>query len=395
VGANAAQAAQDVPGVSKNEIRVGTLGPQTGPAAAYDGVRKGIQTYFDYVNEHGGVDGRQLKLFAYDDQYQPAKTVRAMHRLVEQDHIFATLGDIGSPTNAAVEGYVKKHHLPMIMLCSAADRFFDPPIPNYMGSCIASYTLEGQVMSYYAVKKLDDKRLALAYNNDDYGSPINEAAVKFIKKNYPDAEIVAQVPIAAGASDLSSQAQKIANAKPDAVLSFTRPAPTAHLKKALYKIGLGSDKADFITTQEGGGDPVVFDLAGKQAWTGSYSIAAMPTPKVDHSKMMQTFVKAFHKAFPDVSPAGGPEIGWAAAQVFVEAVKRTDDLTRENFLKTFYSFDDWKGSLYAGVTITKDNHHGVTTLIMTRAEDGLIKPISGYISKDPKTGKFIEETGDE
>ncbi len=116
VGANAAQAAQDVPGVSKNEIRVGTLGPQTGPAAAYDGVRKGIQTYFDYVNEHGGVDGRQLKLFAYDDQYQPAKTVRAMHRLVEQDHIFATLGDIGSPTNAAVEGYVKKHHLPMIML---------------------------------------------------------------------------------------------------------------------------------------------------------------------------------------------------------------------------------------------------------------------------------------
>src|SRR5436305_742285 len=63
-------------GITKDEILIGHIAPQTGPVAIYDVVRKGIETYFKYVNENGGVNGRKLKLVAYDDQYQPAKTVQ-------------------------------------------------------------------------------------------------------------------------------------------------------------------------------------------------------------------------------------------------------------------------------------------------------------------------------
>jgi len=55
-------------GVTDSEIRIGHLGPQTGPVAAYDKIRMGIQAYFNYVNERGGVKGRKLRLIAYDDQ---------------------------------------------------------------------------------------------------------------------------------------------------------------------------------------------------------------------------------------------------------------------------------------------------------------------------------------
>lgn len=388
IGINTAQAADKVPGVTDNEIRVGNLDPHTGPAAVYDGIRKGVLSYFNYVNDQGGVKGRKLKLIAYDDQYQPAKTVRLMKRLVEEDNVFATVGDVGTPTNTAIKNFVVKKGLPMIMLCSAATRFFQPPIANFMGACIASYAFEGDLMLNYAVKKLGAKRIAIAYSNDDYGTPINESATKAMK-NYPDAKIVARVNYQVGDSDFSAQAQKLRQAKPDAILVFSQPSPTAHLKKALYDIGVTSKNTDYLTTQEGGNDTVVWDLAGKDAWQGSYSMAMMPGAYVD-TKPMKLFVREFKKNFPDTSPSGSPQVGWAAAQVFVEALKRTKDLTRENFLKSFYTFNNWQGSLYAGVTFTPKNHYGVTSLIITRAKDGKMLPVSGGISKDPDTGKFVE-----
>ncbi len=390
MGANAALAADKVPGVSSTEIRVGTLGPQTGPAAAYDGVRKGIITYFRYINDQGGVDGRKLKLFAYDDQYQPSKTVQLAKRLVEQDDVFAMLGNIGSPTTGAIKKYIEKKGVPIIMLCSAADEFFSPPIPEIMGSCIASYTLEGKVMVDYAVKKLGAKRIAFAYSNDDYGTPINKEATKWIK-NYKNAELVATVNFQMADSDLSSQAQKLRQAKPDAILVFSQPAPAAHLKKALYQIGINSGNTKYLTTQEGGNDQTLFDLAGKAVWDGSYSIAEMPTPdSAADDPAMQLFLKEFKKDFPDTPPTGAPQLGWASGQVFVAALKKTKDLTRENFLNTFYSFQNWKGSLYSGLTFTKENQHGVTTFVITQAKDGKIVPISGLISSDGHGG-FTEQ----
>ena len=71
-------------GITDTEIRVGVTGPQTGPVAEYDKVRKGIQAHFNYINDNGGVNGRKLKLIAYDDQYQPAKTVQSIQRLIEE-----------------------------------------------------------------------------------------------------------------------------------------------------------------------------------------------------------------------------------------------------------------------------------------------------------------------
>ena len=384
-----AQAADSVPGVSKHQILVGNLGPQTGPAAPYDAVRKGIVAYFDYVNAHGGVHGRKLKVIGYDDQYQPAKTVRLARRLVEEDNVFAMIGNIGSPTNAAVKGYMEKQGMPMIMICTAAGQFFEPPIPNYMGSCMASYTFEAQTMVHYVVDSLHDKRIAIAYQNDDYGTPMKDAAVKALN-NYSNAKLVETVNFQAGDADLSAQAQKLSDAKPDAILVFAISSPGAHLKQALYNIGVNSGNTDYMITQEGGNDSSIFNLAGKSIWDGSYSLADAPEPDSDN-KAVKLYISQFHKAFPNEAASGSSESGWASAQVFVEALKRTKTLTRENFLNSFYTFNDWKGSLFTSVTFTKDNHHGVTKMFATRAEKGRIVPVSGLMSINPATGRFEEE----
>lgn len=110
---------------------------------------------------------------------------------------------------------------------------------------------------------------------------------------------------------------------------------------------------------------------------------------VPDDKDMQLYVERFSKDFPNDPTAGISQWGWAAAQVFVEALKNTgEELTCENFLNSFNQFDHWDGSIYAGVTYSENNHYGLSTMFMTQAKDGKIMPISDTITFDPKTGKI-------
>lgn len=371
-------------GVTDTEILVGHTGPQTGPVAIYDLVRKGIDTYFKYVNENGGVNGRQLKLIAYDDQYQPAQAVQTVKRLVEEDKVFALLGSPCTPCHSATKDYVTKAGIPQILIGTGSREFFDPPIANYMGAGVFSYYLEARVFVDYAVNKLGAKRLALVYQNDDYGKE-PYAGVKDAIENYPDAEIVVEVPHLATDTEFSSHAQKLADADPDAILVFATPSPAANLKKAIHKIGL--DEPHYIVASVGANDSNVFNLAGKDVWEGTYSGGSSLLPEADPDNPdMQLFVERFKKEYPNELPSGSAMLGWMQGQVFEEALKRAgDDLTWDNFLKTFYTFDNWDGSLFAGISFSEDNHMGVTSMFITQAQDGIIKPITGVITVDPNT----------
>ncbi|WP_077212520.1 ABC transporter substrate-binding protein [Bacillus dakarensis] len=371
-------------GVTEDEILIGHIGPQTGPVAIYDIVRKGIDSYFKYVNENGGVNGRQLKLIAYDDQYQPAKTVQVAKRLVEEDQVFATVGNVCTPCNTAIKDYIVEQGIPMVFLGTGANQFFDPALPNYFGSDILNYRIEAQVFLDFAINKLDAKTIAISYQNDDYGKEGLEA-VRAAISNYPGVEIVAEVAHLATDTEFSSQAQKLQEANPDAILQFSTPNPAANMKKAMHKIGL--TEPAFIVSSVGANDNNLFELAGKDVWEGTYSGATFPMPEVvPDDEEMQLFVERFSNDYPNEPTAGFSQVGWAAAQVLVENIKRTgDELTWENFIESFYTFDNWDGSLYAGVSFSENNHYGLTSMFMTQAQNGIIQPITDTITFDPET----------
>ena len=75
------------PGVTDREIKIGSTGPLSGPAAGYGIVGKTMSAWFDLVNAEGGVNGRQLKLVLADDGYSPPKTLEQSRRLVERDQV--------------------------------------------------------------------------------------------------------------------------------------------------------------------------------------------------------------------------------------------------------------------------------------------------------------------
>ena len=93
--ANAAPAANPA-GFDDNEIRIGQWGPQTGPAAPWGSVARGSKLLFDVVNEEGGINGRKIKYFIRDDQYNPAQTVGVVKELVERQGVFAFVGGVSA-----------------------------------------------------------------------------------------------------------------------------------------------------------------------------------------------------------------------------------------------------------------------------------------------------------
>lgn len=368
------------PGVTDKEILIGMTGPQSGPAAAYSVFMKGALSYFNYVNANGGVNGRTIKTITYDDQYQPAKTVQFTKKLVEEDKVFALVALTGTPGNLAIKDYVVQTGIPNLMAGTGSPEFFEPLAPNIIGSAAMNFITEDNIMMYFTVNQLGAKKIAIAYQNDDSGMG-HLGNMEKIVNNYPGVEIVDKVSFFVADTDLSSQAQKLANAEADVIMFLGNYSPAANLKKAMEKINLNKP---FVVTNAAGSSKTVIELAGKDVWEGTYSPLTMLPP--DRIKDGDIFLEQFTKDYPKDNPSSA-QPGWASGQIFVEALKRTgDDLTWDNLLNSFYSFDNWDGSFFPLVNFTEKNHYGTTTLYMSQVKNGEFE-ILDIFTFDPIEGK--------
>ena len=100
------------PGITATSIKIGGTFPLTGVASLYKTIPAAEKAYFDYVNDHGGVNGRKIDFKILDDAYDPSKTVPLTQQLVEQDKVFAVFGSLGTAPNLSVWAYLNNHKVP-------------------------------------------------------------------------------------------------------------------------------------------------------------------------------------------------------------------------------------------------------------------------------------------
>src|ERR1700691_1924188 len=79
--------ADDTPGVTATEIKIGNTMPYSGPASSYSVIGRTEAAFFKMVNDQGGVAGRKINFISLDDGYSPPKTVEDVRQLVEQDEV--------------------------------------------------------------------------------------------------------------------------------------------------------------------------------------------------------------------------------------------------------------------------------------------------------------------
>jgi branched-chain amino acid transport system substrate-binding protein len=177
---------QGTQGVTGDTIKIGTVRPATGNFAIYDQVTAGLDAYVSSVNTAGGVkagDGKtyKLELVKEDDGYDPAKTPALVKKLVEQDKVFALVGDIGTETNLAVRDYLNQNCVPNIALATGSPLWGDnKQYPWYIAG-LPSYATEAHAWIEYLKKEKPNAKIALLYQDDDYGKSYQSAIAKAIK----------------------------------------------------------------------------------------------------------------------------------------------------------------------------------------------------------------------
>lgn len=174
------------PGVTANQIVIGTTTPLTGPASpGYKDVAPAAQAYFNYVNANGGINGRKIKYVVKDDQYNPAKTKSATSELILRDKVFAIFGALGTPTHSAVVADINRRGIPDIFVNTGSSNFDNPRRYPTTFPYFPSYVVEAKTMAYYIQKDagLNAKKRCLFYQDGEFGENaavgFNAAGMKF------------------------------------------------------------------------------------------------------------------------------------------------------------------------------------------------------------------------
>lgn len=196
-------------------ITIGGFTPITGPVPFYAILTHAADAYFKSVNEAGGIKGWKINYVTLDDGYDPARSVAAVRRLVEDNHIFALVAAVGTATNVAVIPYAKENGLAMIGPIGGASAFFAEPnifplLPDYGWSAASN--------AEFAVNDLKLKKIALLWENDELGRSAKRGFDLFMEANkLTPAE---SVPFEVKTTDFTPHIRRVANAQADAAILF-------------------------------------------------------------------------------------------------------------------------------------------------------------------------------
>ncbi len=131
-------------------------------------MRAGLLAAFAYINERGGVKGRDIHLISLDDGYEPDKAVRNTFRLITEDEVFLLIGEVGTPTSKAVIPIVEEYRIPFFAPFTGAE-LLRKPFRRYIINVRASYYQEMETLAAYLVDHHRLQRIACFYQNDSYG----------------------------------------------------------------------------------------------------------------------------------------------------------------------------------------------------------------------------------
>lgn len=219
-------------------IKVAALIALSGPAAAYGAEeRRAIEAVFNQFNAQGGINGRKVELVVRDTKTNPTEAARLANQVIADDKVIAIIGaTTGSETLAFADAAMRAQVplFPMVGTPSVTDP--EKPYSKWVFRMSVPLTTDLPASMNRMVKD-GKKRMAVFSEEDAYGQQGAAMAVELAKKL--GVEVVENISAPKTATDLTTQATKIRNAKPDAVLLVTASTGSggAFLRK-LQQVGL-------------------------------------------------------------------------------------------------------------------------------------------------------------
>ena len=328
----AAALAQATPGVSRTEVVVGSIQDLSGPLVSFGKpVRDGMVMRVEQTNNAGGVHGRKIKLVVEDAGYDTKKAVLAGDKLINSDKAFAVLGTLGAaPAGATIDAIVDSGTLHLFPL-NAQRSMFDP-FHKLKFAAWTPYTDSTRAGLKEMLKK-GYKRVAILYQDDEFGLDILNGTEAALKE--ANLALIEKTSYKRGATEFSSQMQKIKAANPDLIVLATVVRETIGAMAEGRKIGY---TGDFFGSQ--GSYIAALPKLGGKAIEGLYNINEIPVPYRDtpgNSNQLNEWMDAY-KARTNLDAETGAVMGWFVMDMFIKTLEKTGpNLTTDNFVKALES----------------------------------------------------------
>jgi len=279
---------------AEDTIKVGVVGPRTGPAAATgQAFEEGIQLALDVINNQmGGVLGKKMEVVFEDTGGVPEKAASGFEKLITKDHVVVTVGESHSSCALAEVAIAERYKQPLIIAEAWAD---DITAQGNKYVFRAGPCNSGVVNDYILgfVKEYGFKRVAIVAENTDWGLGIKKLAEDGLKKMGIENMVV---ETSRDSNDHYAELNKIKNFKPDLVLAFVYGFGVHSLIAQAHEVGLVPQEALLL---EGAGPPSLWPEYWQNVGdAGDLELfVSRMHAKVDLNEKSKAFRESYEKAF--------------------------------------------------------------------------------------------------
>jgi branched-chain amino acid transport system substrate-binding protein len=331
------------PGATDTEIKIGGIMPYSGPASAYGTIGKASAAYFKKINDEGGINGRKINFISVDDGYSPPKAVEMARRLVEQDQVLFIFNSLGTPSNSAIHKYMNAKKVPQLFVATGASKWNDAKNFPWTMGWQPNYQTEGTIYAKHILQTKPDAKIAVLYQNDDYGKDYLKGFVDGLGAK-AKSMIVAKASYETSDPTVDSQIVQLQGSGANVFFNITTPKFAAMAIRKAYDIGWKPVQyLNNVSASIGS----VLAPAGLEKSVGIISTQYLKDPLDDrwkHEKSMEDWYAFMAKYYPDGNLKDASNVfGYAVAQTLVQVLKQCgDNLTRANVMKQAANLRDWR-----------------------------------------------------
>jgi branched-chain amino acid transport system substrate-binding protein len=228
--------AENAPGVTDKEIKIGQTMPYSGPASAYGVIGKTEAAYFRMVNEQGGVNGRQINFISLDDAYSPPKTVEQVRRLVEQEQVAFLLNTLGTAPNLAIRDYCNQNKVPQLFVSTGASVFSDPEHYKYTIGFNPNYRTEARIYAKHVLATKPTAKISILYQDDGFGKDYLAGLKDVLGPDHADM-LVKEASYETTEPTIDSQVVTLAGSGADVLIIAATPKFAAQAIRKSYDLG--------------------------------------------------------------------------------------------------------------------------------------------------------------
>jgi ABC-type branched-subunit amino acid transport system substrate-binding protein len=336
--------AENAPGVTDTEIKIGQTMPYSGPVSAYGVIGRTELAYFKMINEQGGVNGRKLNLISLDDGFSPPKTVEQTRRLVEQEQVAFIFGTVGTAPNSAIYTYLNEHKIPQLFIGSGASKFADPQHFPWTMTYDPIRRSEGRLFAKYIVRTMPGAKIGVLYQNDDLGRDYLVGVREGLGADHATM-LAKEASYEVSDPTVDSQIITLQGAGVDSLIIAATPKAAAQAIRKVYDLGWTPER--YLATISSSINSVL-KPAGIEKSKGMITNLWIKDPsdprwKDDPDyKEWAAFVTKYMT--PGDLTEGAVAYGYGVATIMTYVLKRCgDDLSRENIMRQATNIKDYAG----------------------------------------------------